>query len=116
MSLKLKSFPTHLFRSYFVLATCSKNNSFLSKRHYTMPTVLQSEVRTSIEKILKANTESSEHIPIDVYRTLRDEVSLLFEREFIRDTLDSDPFECFKDKDELLRQVKRAKVCEYVKK
>ena len=48
-----------------------------------MPTILQSETRKSIESLIRATTDSSEHIAIDVYRTLRDEAGLLFELQNI---------------------------------
>ena len=76
-----------------------------------MPTVLQSEVRSLIEKIINDNAGESEHIPIDIYRTLRDESTLYFERQRLWDSIDSDPFDHFQKNDALLKQLERAKVC-----
>mmetsp|Transcript_19658 Transcript_19658/g.39557 ORF Transcript_19658/g.39557 Transcript_19658/m.39557 type:complete len:459 (+) Transcript_19658:71-1447(+) len=58
--------------------------------------ILKSAVHAAITNFLHNRLSSHGDIAADVYRTLRDEAGLLFERQLIFDALDSDPFELTK--------------------
>ena len=58
-------------------------------------TPLQTVTRNAIETLLQSQNES--HTALDVLRTMREEASLLYERQQILDALDADPMKQFGD-------------------
>ncbi len=75
--------------------TLSPNPSDSSFNIGNIP-ILKSAVHATIADFLHNRLSNHGDIAADVYRTLRDEAGLLFERQLIFDSLDSDPFELTK--------------------
>ena len=59
-------------------------------------TNLQHAVQSTLSSFLQQRISTNGDIAQDVYRTLRDEASLLLERQLVCDALDLDPFELMK--------------------
>lgn len=75
--------------------TLSPNSSGDSSLLGNIP-ILKSAVHAAIANFLHNRLSNHGDLAADVYRTLRDEAGLLFERQLIFDALDSDPFELTK--------------------
>lgn len=73
-----------------------------------MPSELSSAVKNAISDILSKRMNEGD-LAIDVLRSIRDDASLLMERQAILDTLDSDPFELCRDDPSLKKQIERVK-------
>lgn len=82
---------------------------------------LKQAVQTILNSFLEQRQSSHADIAQDVYRTIRDEADLLFQRESICDVFDSDPFglvkpdddddeEAVKDKEKNADMIARVKV------
>mmetsp|Transcript_5207 Transcript_5207/g.6714 ORF Transcript_5207/g.6714 Transcript_5207/m.6714 type:complete len:311 (+) Transcript_5207:84-1016(+) len=74
-----------------------------------MPSELTTSVQAAIENFIQLKTSDDHgHIAIDVLRAIRDESTLLMERQIICDTFDSDPLKLFDDdpSDENIRRKK----------
>ena len=78
-----------------------------------MPSELTRSVKDAISNFVSLKTSDDEgFIAIDVLRSIRDEATLMMEKQTICDTFDSDPLHLFDDDDRgtVRRQVSRLTV------
>ena len=73
----------------------------------TMPSELTKSVRSAIHAFVSSKASDGEALPADVLRLIRDEASLLLERQIICDTLDADPYKLCEDDADVRRQFGR---------
>ena len=69
-----------------------------------MPSELTKSVRSAIHAFVSNKAADGEALPADVLRLIRDEASLLLERQLILDTLDADPYKVCEDDDDIRKQ------------
>ena len=72
-----------------------------------MPSELTKSVRSAIHAFVSNKASDGEALPADVLRLIRDEASLLLERQIICDTLDADPYKLCEDDADVRRQFGR---------
>ncbi len=72
-----------------------------------MPSELTKSVRSAIHAFVSSKASDGEALPADVLRLIRDEASLLLERQIICDTLDADPYKLCEDDADVRRQFGR---------
>ena len=72
-----------------------------------MPSELTKSVRSAIHAFVSNKAADGEALPADVFRLIRDEASLLLERQLICDTLDADPYKICEDDEDVRKQLGR---------
>lgn len=74
-------------------------------------TSLKESVQELLQNFVQSQEASGAHIAVDILRVLQEESQLLYETQCLRDLLDQDPFQCYKDDAKLQRVIQKFQQC-----